>query len=107
VYDLAWNTTSLVLGVKNGVIIYTCHDEYEHTTGVPIFSDKPIRTTNHASLVGCVSILDSRIYAGGMDGMLTAYGLFTHHGAIHLKCDFHKKAHDTGVFLFFFLLFVS
>ena len=95
-YDLAWNAASLVLAVKNGVIIYTCHDEYEHSTGVPIFADEPLRTSNHPSLVSCVSILDSRIYAAGMDGTLAAYGLFTHRGAIHLKCEFAKKAHDTG-----------
>ena len=57
---------------------------------------EPLRAMHHDAFVGCVTLLDSRIYAAAMDGMLTAYDLLISRGVPRLKTDFKKRAHDTG-----------
>ena len=96
VFALAWNTTALVAGIKGGIHVFVSLGTYDSANGCPRFAPEPLRAMHHEAFVGCVTLLDSRIYAAGMDGMLAAYDLLISRGVPRLKSDFKRRAHDTG-----------
>ena len=97
VYSIAWNTSALVAGVKGGMLVYLALGTHDTANGCPHLASEPLKDMQLGAFVNCVTLLDTRIYAGTMDGTLACYDLLVSRGEPRLRTDFKKKAHNTGL----------
>jgi hypothetical protein len=85
-----------VAGLKGGFHVLITSGPIDTSGNTPPFNKEPLKVSDHEAYVSCVTIQDSRIYAAGMDGILTAHELIFSHDLPILRREFRRKVHDNG-----------
>ena len=95
---MAWNEHALVVGIKDGMLIYTTTGTgTDMLTGVPYFASKPIRVMKHSGLLTSICLLPSRVFTACLGGILMAHELHYSVAAPSASAIMVKQAHLAGI----------